>query len=238
MQNSIMIFCFMFILTTQNTIATTAERDACKRDAQSYYNAKIHSCYILYQGSAVQMCVTGYSNALSSALRECNNIPLDEEEDEEEEDKSKSIYRFWSAKNKSHFYTASETEKNYVIENYDEDVWKYEGIAYTIPNTFEIGMTSLTRFWSKKHQGHFYTASNEETMYVIVNYDNDTWKYEGVAYYVYKEQQPNTKPVYRFWSAKNKHHFYTASEIERDIVIEKYDDNTWKYEGVAWYVNE
>jgi len=62
------------------------------------------------------------------------------------------------------------------------------------------------------------------------------WKYEGIAYYAYPTQQPNSTPVYRFWSKKNQHHFYTASEEEKNLVINKYDDYVWKYEGIAWYV--
>ncbi len=149
---------------------------------------------------------------------------------------TESLYRFWSKKNKSHFYTANEKEKNYIIAHYDDYVWKYEGVANDVFTTQVPNSTPVYRFWSKKNKGHFYTASEEEKNYVINHYDDYIWKYEGIAYYAYPTQQPNTKPVYRFWSKKNKHHFYTASEEEKNLVISKYDDYVWKYEGEAWYV--
>ncbi len=148
------------------------------------------------------------------------------------------LYRFWSKKNKSHFYTANEEEKNYIIAHYDEYTWKYEGVANDVFTTQVPNSTPVYRFWSKKNKGHFYTASEEEKNYVINHYDDYVWKYEGIAYYAYSTQQSNTKPVYRFWSKKNRHHFYTASEDEKNYVISHYDDYVWKYEGMAWYVME
>ncbi len=43
-----------------------------------------------------------------------------------------SVYRFWSDRYKGHFYTADESEKNSVIDNYDDSVWKYEGVAWYV----------------------------------------------------------------------------------------------------------
>ncbi len=146
------------------------------------------------------------------------------------------IYRFWSKKNQGHFYTASLAEKDYIINHYDDYVWKYEGVAYNTPDSSVSNAVPVYRFWSKKNQGHFYTASEEEKNLVINKYSDDVWHYEGIAYYAYPTPQPNSMPVYRFWSKKNQHHFYTASETEKNLVINKYDDYIWKYEGIAWYV--
>ncbi len=41
-------------------------------------------------------------------------------------------------------------------------------------------------------------------------------------------------PVYRFWSPKNEHHFYTSDVAERDKLINEYADSTWTYEGQAF----
>jgi surface protein len=156
------------------------------------------------------------------------------EEDEVEKAKE-PLYRFWSAKNKSHFYTASKEERDYIIANYDEHTWKYEGEASDVFATQVENSTPIYRFWSKKHKGHFYTASEEEKNLVINKYDDYVWKYEGIAYYAYPTRQINSTPIFRFWSAKNKHHFYTASEEEKNYVINNYDDYVWKYEGISWY---
>jgi hypothetical protein len=138
------------------------------------------------------------------------------------------VYRFWSSKNQGHFYTTNENEKNIVINNYDDFVWKYEGIAFYASNGNDV---PIYRFWSDKNQHHFYTASAEERDQVINNYDDFVWKYEGIAYYA----ASSGTPIYRFWSNINQTHFYTASAEERDQVINNYDDFVWKYEGIAYY---
>ncbi len=90
------------------------------------------------------------------------------------------VYRFWSDKNQHHFYTASAQERDQVINNYDDYVWKYEGIAYYAATSG----TAIYRFWSDQNQSHFYTASAQERDQVINNYDDYVWKYEGIAWYL------------------------------------------------------
>ena len=46
---------------------------------------------------------------------------------------STPMYRFWSDTKQGHFYTTSLSERNYVMATYPENVWKYEGIAYYVP---------------------------------------------------------------------------------------------------------
>ncbi|MDY0302385.1 MAG: S8 family serine peptidase [Candidatus Moranbacteria bacterium] len=141
---------------------------------------------------------------------------------------TKPIYRFWSDQNQGHFYTSSEEEKNMVINNYDDYIWRYEGVAF---NSLISGKP-VYRFWSDKNQHHFYTANEEEKNMVINNYDDYIWRYEGIAYYL---PEISAKPIYRFWSDQNQSHFYTANEEERNTVINNYDDYIWRYEGVAFY---
>ena len=44
------------------------------------------------------------------------------------------VYRFWSSTFSKHFYTASLAEKDYIHETFPEHIWKYEGIAWNVPN--------------------------------------------------------------------------------------------------------
>ncbi len=46
---------------------------------------------------------------------------------------SSNLYRFWSDEYHHHFYTSSEYEKEYIINNYPENVWKYEGVSWNAP---------------------------------------------------------------------------------------------------------
>ncbi|MDD4082624.1 MAG: S8 family serine peptidase [Sphaerochaetaceae bacterium] len=43
------------------------------------------------------------------------------------------LYRFYRTDRDVHFYTANETEKNYIINNPDATTWNFEGTAYYIP---------------------------------------------------------------------------------------------------------
>jgi hypothetical protein len=91
------------------------------------------------------------------------------------------------------------------------------------------------RFWSPKSERHFYTLRTGERDKLINNYSG-VWTYEGVAYYAFATgTEPDTVPVYRFWSRILNTHFYTTSEAERDKLISNYAQ-MWTYEGTAFYV--
>ncbi len=146
------------------------------------------------------------------------------------------VYRFWSNTYMHHFYTASLDEKNYVIAHYPTNIWNYEGIGFDAFAAQQANTVPVYRFWSNKYNGHFYTASESEKDYVISHYPTNIWNYEGIAFYAYPTQEPNTTPVYRFWSSSYNGHFYTSSETEKDYIIAHYPTSVWNYEGVAWYV--
>ena len=148
------------------------------------------------------------------------------------------VYRFWSPKNQHHFYTASQQEATIIQTSYPSSTWTYEGVAYSVPSGQTCTDSSpVYRFWSNKNQSHFFTISAQERDIIISSYDENTWKYEGVAYCAYTTRSTTSMvPVFRFWSNKLSGHFYTTSAQERDIIISSYDENTWKYEGVAYYV--
>ncbi|QEE61241.1 hypothetical protein FVA74_06360 [Salinibacterium sp. dk2585] len=153
-------------------------------------------------------------------------------------DGSFPVYRFWSDAYQGHFYTISAAEKAHVQANYPSHIWRYEAVAYRAFTSKKPGTIPLYRFWSNTMNGHFYTASEAEKNHVIAAYDDNVWKYETIAYYVYPTSSATsaTMPVYRFWSDTQRHHFYTASAAERDHVIRSYDDRVWKYETAAYRV--
>jgi len=93
------------------------------------------------------------------------------------------VYRFWSDTYKSHFYTQDEGEKNYVINNYPINIWRYEGISFYAYLSNNEGKLKIYRFWSDVYKKHFYAAGEEERDYVINNL-NHVWKYEHPAWSV------------------------------------------------------
>lgn len=81
------------------------------------------------------------------------------------------VYRFWSDLNQTHFYTASASERDLVIESYP--------VNSTLPDT-----RTVTRFWSPSKSTHFYTASRSEADSVSAQYPPSIWTRESDVYRV------------------------------------------------------
>lgn len=90
------------------------------------------------------------------------------------------VYRFWSQRLLTHFFTMNVPERDYVIEHYPDDVWQYEGIAYyAFPLEATGNYVTFYRFWSPKLGTHFYTSNEVERDFIIANYPTNVWSYEG-----------------------------------------------------------
>src|SRR5690606_37409236 len=72
------------------------------------------------------------------------------------------VYRFWSSRYRSHFYTSDQSERNKVISQYGSD-WDYEGISFQVlsKDTCDTGIP-IYRFWSDRYRSHFYTKEESE----------------------------------------------------------------------------
>ncbi|HHX58669.1 MAG TPA: hypothetical protein GX706_02795 [Candidatus Moranbacteria bacterium] len=151
------------------------------------------------------------------------------------EDLSK-VYRFYSRNDQVHFYTNSEDEKNFVAATNPPEQWWCEGVAWQAFNNQNKGQLPVHRFYSQNYRAHFYTISEEEKQYIINTYSKETWQYEGVAYYAFKERHPGTSPIHRFHSQVSGKHFFTISEPEKENLINgAYPEARYNYEGIAWY---
>lgn len=142
-----------------------------------------------------------------------------------------TVYRFYNVRTGAHFYTASETERDLVIQRWP-NIYTYEGVAYSFNGA--PGSVPLHRFYNRVSGAHFYTASEEERLLVIARWSN-IFTYEGVAYYVSTAAGAGKTPIHRFYNVRTSSHFYTASETERDLVIARWP-SIFTYEGVAYYV--
>lgn len=95
------------------------------------------------------------------------------------------VYRFWSGKSRSHFYTISEREKDKLIRDYPH-VWTYEGVAFY---AFEegrqpSGAKPIYRFYRPSDGTHFYTISAQEADKLLRDYSH-IYVFERIAYYAY-----------------------------------------------------
>lgn len=94
------------------------------------------------------------------------------------------LYRFWSDTYHGHFYTVDSNERDYVINNYPQNVWKYEDVAfYVYPLSYSGSSQTVDRFWSDTYHHHFYTANQSESNNVQTTMSN-IWTYEGQRFKV------------------------------------------------------
>ena len=140
------------------------------------------------------------------------------------------VFRFYSENYRGHFFTIDEKEKNDLVAHNPN--WNYEGIAYRAHITAAPGTVPLHRFYSANYRGHFFTIDENEKNDIIAK-NSRNWNYEGVAYYVYPKAVEGTVPVYRFWSARFRHHFYTIDENEKENIRAR--DRNWEFEGTAFW---
>jgi hypothetical protein len=92
------------------------------------------------------------------------------------------LYRFWNKQTGGHFYTISEEEKKFIIDNYS-DIFVFEDVAFYVFKEQLNGTIPVYRFWNSELGGHYYTVSEVERDRIIVNVQSK-YVFEGVAFYV------------------------------------------------------
>ena len=130
--------------------------------------------------------------------------------------------------------------------DYFVEVYQFEGSTdYTLQFDQEfigedmVGDNSpgdtVYRFFETSGQTQFYTTSEVERDSVIANLPN--YEYEGESFVGASNPEVNditgVTPVYRLFNTSTGVHLYTASEIERDSVIENLPNYT--SEGISYY---
>jgi len=91
------------------------------------------------------------------------------------------LYRFYNFRNNTHFYTASEDEKESVKTRLAA-TYKFEGVAYSVSSTVESS-TPVYRFYNVRKGTHFYTASAAERDSVRTKLAT-IFRYEGEVFYL------------------------------------------------------
>lgn len=141
-----------------------------------------------------------------------------------------AIYRFFNRQTGAHFYTASASERDYVVATYP--AFQYENVAFYASTQPQQGLNPVFRFFNTASGAHFFTISPSERDYVLATYPS--FKSEGTSWYAQTAAGNGTVPMFRFFNVQTGTHFYTANAAERDFVIASYP--AFKYEGLAYYV--
>ena len=147
-----------------------------------------------------------------------------------------TVYRFFRPDLGVHFYTASQLERDSIINNLSD--YTYEGASYIAAAETADPITQakpVYRFFNTHTGAHLYTISEVERDSIDNNLSNYT--YEGVAYYGYESDRPGATPLYRFYNPVTDAHFYTPSEVETDAVRDNLPDYQLESnDGIAFYV--
>jgi len=139
------------------------------------------------------------------------------------------VYRFYNGSTRSHFYTTSAAERDYVIASYP--AFSYEGPAFYAYGSTGTGLSPVYRFFNTRTGAHFFTISASERDYVVATYPE--YSYEGTAWYAQTGEGNGAQAIYRFYNTASATHFYTINQGERDYVRQTYP--TFNYEGVSYY---
>ena len=161
---------------------------------------------------------------------------------EDNDDGILDIYRFFQTEKGFHFYTSSETEKDTVEQQIDNNElsYSYEGESFAALAEDDdgdplTGAKPVYRFFNELTGAHLYTISDTEKNSIADNLSD--YNLEGVAYYAYDEPQENTIPLYRLYNSETGTHFFTPSATEKDNVSDTLSQYSAEGEdGTAFYV--
>ncbi|PWC43106.1 hypothetical protein [Azospirillum sp. TSO22-1] len=147
------------------------------------------------------------------------------------------VYRFFNVDTGFHFYTASLSERNGVMQTLPQ--FHYEGEAFNGVSGATPYTSPVYRFFHTGLGSHFYTVSESERDSIMANLSH-IYSYEGTAYHALATgtagaPAAGVAAVYRFFNYQRGSHFFTASSSERDSVIANLA-HTFRYEGIACYV--
>ncbi len=145
------------------------------------------------------------------------------------------VLRFFSPVLNCHFFTASESEALKLVNDFP-DVWEFENVAFfALSDATVAGALPVYRFFSPVLGSHFYTIKESEKN-KLINQFPDIWDFEGIAFFAFTaDTRPaETVPVFRFLNIQSGCHFFTASESERNKLLNNFPD-VWIPEGIAWY---
>jgi hypothetical protein len=92
------------------------------------------------------------------------------------------------------------------------------------------GAVMMFRMFSPTSGDHFYTTSADERDNAFVN---NGYRFEGTAFFVFPDIQPNRVPLFRLFNPASEDHFYTTSAAERDTAITQ---DGYLSEGIAGFV--
>ncbi len=141
------------------------------------------------------------------------------------------LYQFYNADTGAHFYTASESQKQSVLDRFPQ--FKPEGIAYYVSTGEGRG---VYRFYNSTSGAHFYTADVSTRDQVLERFPQFKLENGGQPVFYVNADISSGFPVYQFYNATTGAHFYTADEVKKNAVENRFPQ--FKYEKVTYSVSK
>ena len=143
---------------------------------------------------------------------------------------SDGVYRFFNDTNGVHFYSASFTERQAIVDSLPN--FTLEGPAFRAADPTKGSTINVSRFYNTDTGAHLFTTSFLERQIIIDTIPE--YNFEGIVYDAYQDQVAGSTPVYRFFNTTSGTHFFTASLPEAQSVADNLP--MFDYEGIAYYV--
>jgi lysyl endopeptidase len=142
------------------------------------------------------------------------------------------VYRFYNSASNSYFMTNSVIEKNIIQTYYSQFI--YEGFSFFASPETTTDLSPVYRFRNLLNGSYLWTISDIERAVIAQNY-SATFVQENIAWYSRTTASAGWVPLYRFRDITNGTYLFTASEIERQSILQNYSAR-FVYEGIAYYV--
>jgi hypothetical protein len=191
------------------------------------------------------MFVTEYTNASSNdgyTLRDFGNFTNTWSIGGATNSTKVTVYELYNTITNHYFRTSSADEVAGIASGSAGPGWTRTNDdfpAFTAQST--AAGSDVCRFYSKKSNSHFYTASNDECVNLKTN--GGEWGFEGLSFRVQLPSngicESGLSPIYRLYNDRfsftDSNHRFTSifSEVDR---LTTASNPAWKYEGVAFCI--
>jgi Tol biopolymer transport system component len=167
--------------------------------------------YVAFDSDADNLVVNDTNKVEDVFVRERDLISTPGQND----DLINPVYRFFNTVAGGHFFTTSEAERDFVLNNLPQYV--FEGVGFNASIVEGPNLIPIYRFFNTVAGGHFFTASEAERDFVRFNLPQ--YLDEGIGFYAYGADANLGVDVFRFFNTVAGGHFFTTSEAERDFVL-------------------
>jgi hypothetical protein len=119
-----------------------------------------------------------------------------------------ALHQYWNTTTKDHYYTVYRDDPGLAASGY-----KYEQVAGYVYSSYSqpAGTIPLYRYWNTRLKDHLYTTVWDD----YGRASGGGWVFEKVEAYVLPPQANRcfyaTTPLWQYWNATGKDHFYTVS---------------------------